>query len=90
MSGRTAPSTSELALKTNNARQFDIGGGSTPKPFDPVPIVDKGTQMRVDRSNVDVDQEMAHLAQNSGYAQDMSQLLVQQYARYREAITEQP
>ena len=86
----TPPSKSELPMETNSARQFAIGDGAPPKPFDPVPIIDTGTQMRVDRSNVDIDQEMAHLSMNSGYAQDMAKLLLQQYNRYSEAIKEQP
>ena len=44
--------------------------------------------MRVDRSNVDVDQEMARLSENAGYSQTMSQLLQEQYKFLREAITE--
>jgi len=86
----TPPSTTSLPMKTDSSRQFAIDAGAPPKPFDPVPIVDSATQMRVDRSNVDIDQEMAHLSQNSGYGQDVSQLLGQQYTRFREAITEQP
>lgn len=46
--------------------------------------------MRADGSNVDVDQEMANLSQNSGYSQTMSQLLQVRFMRLREAITEQP
>ena len=45
-------------------------------------------QMRVDGSNVDVDQEMAKLSLNSAYAQTMGQLLQNQYSRLRQAIQE--
>jgi len=51
---------------------------------------DETDQMRPDGSNVDVDQEMAQLSQNSGYSQTMSQLLQVQFMRLRQAITEQP
>jgi flagellar basal body rod protein FlgB len=44
--------------------------------------------MRVDGSNVDLDQEMAKLSLNSAYSQTMHQLLSTQYARLRQAIEE--
>ena len=46
-------------------------------------------QMRVDGSNVDIDQEMAKLSINSSYQQTMGQLLQTQYTRIRQAIEEQ-
>lgn len=79
----------EMALKTDNSRQFNINGALPPQPYDPKPRIDESTQMRVDRSNVDVDQEMAQLAQNSDYAQTAANLLKKQYTLLREAITEQ-
>jgi flagellar basal body rod protein FlgB len=45
--------------------------------------------MRIDGSNVDVDQEMAKLSINSGYAQQMATLLTNQYTRVRKAIAEE-
>ena len=79
----------ELALKTDDERQFNINGAVPPVPYDPKPQVDESTQMRVDRSNVDVDQEMAQLQQNSGYQQTMASFLKSQYSWLRESITEQ-
>jgi flagellar basal-body rod protein FlgB len=79
----------ELALTTNDPRQFDVNGAAPPVPYDPKPHVDETTQMRADRSNVDADQEMATLEQNSGYQQTMTDLLQKQYTWMREAITEQ-
>jgi flagellar basal-body rod protein FlgB len=81
-------SSDQLAMATNSDRQFAIGS-SAPQPFDPQMQVDDTDQMRVDGSNVDLDQETAQLAQNSGYSQTMSQLLQVQFMRLREAITEQ-
>ena len=78
----------QLGLKTNSSRQFAIGDAVAPQPFDPVAHVDEKTQMRVDKSNVDIDQETALLAANSGYEQTMSQLLGMQYKGLREAIQE--
>jgi flagellar basal body rod protein FlgB len=46
--------------------------------------------MRVDGSNVDIDQQMAQLSSNTGYQETVSQLLQEQYKFIREASTEQP
>lgn len=81
-------SSGDLSMLTNDDRQFGAGGSA--QPFAPQVQVDQTDQMRADGSNVDVDQEMAQLAQNSGYGQTMSQLLQVQFMRLREAITEQP
>jgi flagellar basal-body rod protein FlgB len=80
-------SSDDLALVTNDDRQFGSAGAPG---FSPQMQIDTTDQMRPDGSNVDVDQEMAQLSQNSGYSQTMSQLLQVQFARLREAITEQP
>lgn len=84
------PASDDLGMKTDDGRQFALGAQATPQPFDPQVQVDTTDKMRVDGSNVDVDQESAQLAQNSGYSQTMSQLLQVQFMRLREAITEQP
>jgi flagellar basal-body rod protein FlgB len=85
----TPSSPNELALSTDDDRQFNVNGAVPPIPYDPKAQVDETTQMRVDRSNVDVDQEMAQLEQNSGYQETMAQLLKSQYAWLRESISEQ-
>lgn len=79
----------ELTMTTDDDRQFDVNGAVPPVPYDPKAQVDETTQMRVDRSNVDVDQEMARLQQNSGYQETMTALLKNQYAWLRESIEEQ-
>ena len=76
----------ELALKTTSDRHVD--GPQAPEPFSITTTVDNEQQMRIDGSNVDVDQEMAKLSLNSTYAQTMGQLLQQQYSRLRQAIQE--
>ena len=86
----TPPDPNVLAMKTDDERQFAVGGVQSPVPFDPQIQVDRTQQMRVDGSNVDVDQEMAELSQNSGYSQTMAQLLQGQFKLIREAVTEQP
>jgi|SRR5579863_5811547 len=87
--GIPAP-TDELQLATDDDRQIEVDGASPPVPFDPQATVDTSVQMRVDQSNVDVDQEMAKLAQNSDYQGAMSQFVQEQYKFLREAIQEQP
>jgi flagellar basal-body rod protein FlgB len=84
----TPASTDELAMTTNDARQFNVNGAVPPVPFDPQAHVDDSTQMRADKSNVDIDQEMALLEQNTGYQSTMSTLLSKEYAWIREAVTE--
>jgi flagellar basal-body rod protein FlgB len=86
----TPPDPDELAMTTDDDRQFAIGDGTAPQPYDPQPVVDYTTQMRVDGSNVDIDQQMSELSENTSYQQTMSQLLQEQYKFLREAITEQP
>ena len=79
-----------MALKTDDDRQFSLNDAVPPAAFDPQASADETIQMRVDKSNVDIDQESAKLQQNSGYEQTMNQLLMAQYKRIREAIQEQP
>ena len=78
----------ELALTTTSDRHIPIGGAQDAQPFAITTTVDDSQQMRVDGSNVDVDQEMAKLSLNSAYAQTMGQLLQNSYTRIREAIQE--
>jgi flagellar basal-body rod protein FlgB len=80
----------QLAMTTDDDRQFAIGGAAAPVPYDPTPTVDDTTTMRVDQSNVDIDQQMAQLSENTGYQQTVSQLLQMQYKMMREVSTEQP
>ena len=81
----------ELAMTVDNERMIPTGGPAAPgtQTFSVTSSVDDTTQMRVDGSNVDVDQEMAKLSLNSAYQQTMSQLLTNSYGRLRKAITDQ-
>jgi flagellar basal-body rod protein FlgB len=85
----TPASPDELALETDDPRQFDVNGAMAPVPFDPQGHVDETTQDRVDKSNVDIDQEATLLQQNAGYQQTMAGLLQKQYTWLRQAVTEQ-
>jgi flagellar basal-body rod protein FlgB len=76
----------ELGLAITSERHFAAGGVQDAQPFAVTTTVQQDQQMRVDGSNVDVDQEMAKLSLNSSYAQTMGQLLQNQYSRLRQAI----
>ena len=80
----------ELAMTVDNERMIPVGGPQAPaQTFSITSTVDDTQQMRVNGSNVDVDQEMAKLSLNSAYQQTMSQLLTNSYGRLRKAITDQ-
>ena len=85
----TSANPDELALSTDDDRQFNINGAVAPVAYDPKPQMDETTQMRLDGSNVDLDQETAKLQQNAGYQETMTALLKNQYAWLRESIEEQ-
>ena len=76
----------ELALTTTSDRHIALDGPQDAEPFAITTTVADDQQMRIDGSNVDVDQEMAKLSLNSAYAQTMGQLLQNQYSRLRQAI----
>jgi len=78
----------QLGLAITSDRHFAGGGSQSAQPFSVTTTVQDSQQMRVDGSNVDVDQEMAKLSLNSAYAQTMGQLLQNQYSRLRQAIQE--
>ncbi len=87
----TEPATGDpdqLGLAFTSDRHFRVGGAQGAEPFSVTTTVQQDEQMRVDGSNVDVDQEMAKLSLNSAYAQTMGQLLQNQYSRLRQAIQE--
>lgn len=77
-----------LDLVTTDDRHMSANGSHAPDSFAVTTTVDNTRRMRVDGSNVDVDQEMAKLSLNSAYAQTMGQLLQTQYSRLRQAIQE--
>ena len=85
----TPPDPNELQLVTDNPHQIEINGEIPPQPFHvSAAVSDSPIRMRVDGSNVDLDQEMAELTQNSAYQQTMAQFLTTQYTRVRSAIEE--
>ena len=85
----TPPDPNELSLAVTNSKMIQINGEIPAQPFKVVASpVDDPIRMRVDGSNVDLDQEMALLTQNSSYQQSMAQFLTSQYSRLRSAIEE--
>ena len=82
------PDPDELQMTLTNARDLGPEGPAVPATFSVTTSVDETEQMRVDGSNVDVDQEMAKLSINSAYQQTIGQLLQTQYARLRRAVTD--
>ncbi|MGH7683241.1 MAG: flagellar basal body rod protein FlgB [Vulcanimicrobiaceae bacterium] len=86
----TPPDPNQLQLVTDNPNMIEINGEVPAQPFHvAATVVDNPTRMRVDGSNVDLDQEMALLTQNSAYQQTMAQFLTSQYTRLRSSIREQ-
>ena len=79
---------SQLPLTVDNPMHFAVGGAAPPVPFQPDVTVDRTTQMRADHSNVDPDEEMAKLTENSIYSGAIAQYLQADYSRLREAIQE--
>jgi flagellar basal-body rod protein FlgB len=84
---RVQPDSDELQMVSTDPRHFGALDPSA-ETFSITTTVDDAEQMRVDGSNVDVDQEMAKLSINSAYHQTMEQLLQTQYTRLRRAITD--
>ncbi len=83
-----APNPDELALTTTSDRDIPVSGAADPAAFSITTTVNDTQQMRVDGSNVDVDQEMAKLSLNSAYSQTMAQLLQNQYTVLKASIEE--
>jgi len=79
----------QLSIVTTTDRHIAPDAPAPVEPFAVTRTLDESQQMRVDGSNVDVDQEMAQLSQNSAYGQTMAQLLQVQFTRLREVISEQ-
>lgn len=85
------PDPNELSLVVDHPNDITVNDGIAPTPYTtPAIQVDQGTQMRVDQSNVDVDQEMAELAQNTGYQETMAQLLKVNYTQLGQLFRENP
>jgi flagellar basal-body rod protein FlgB len=78
----------ELAMTASSESDIPASGTTDPPGFKVTTTVADTQQMRLDGSNVDVDQEMAKLSLNSEYAQTMGQLLTNQYSLIKAAVEE--
>src|ERR1700733_6455179 len=78
----------ELAMTSTSAGDIPASGTTDLPGFKVTTTVADTQQMRLDGSNVDVDQEMAKLSLNSEYAQTMGQLLTNQYTLIKASIEE--
>jgi flagellar basal-body rod protein FlgB len=85
------PDPDQLGLVVDNPAHIPLNDGVDATPYTtPAPHTDAAIQMRVDKSNVDVDQEMAELAMNTGYQQTMAQLLKTNYSEIGTLLRENP
>jgi len=82
------PDPNQLQMAITNAGDITTDPTAEVVPFSVSTTVDDTQQLRLDGSNVDIDQEMAKLSLNAAYRQTMGQLLGTQYTRIREAIQE--
>ena len=82
------PDPTELQLAITSEKDITTDPTAEVIPFKVLTNVDDSQQLRLDGSNVDIDQEMAKLSLNAAYRQTMGQLLGTQYTRIREAIQE--
>jgi flagellar basal-body rod protein FlgB len=78
----------ELAMTATSESDIPASGTADLPGFKVTTTVADTQQMRLDGSNVDVDQEMAKLSLNSEYAQTMGQLLTNQYTLIKASIEE--
>ena len=82
------PDPDQLQIAVTSDKDITTDPTAVVKPFAVSQSLDEGQQLRLDGSNVDVDQEMAKLSLNSAYAQTMGQMLGVQYTRTRDALQE--
>jgi flagellar basal-body rod protein FlgB len=82
------PDPNELQMVVTNDKFITTDPAAKVIPFKTTTSVDDTQQLRLDGSNVDIDQEMAKLSLNAAYRQTMGQMLGTQYTRIREAIQE--
>lgn len=81
----------DLALAVDQPGMIGVGDPIPPEPYQPPQIeIDNPLQMRLDHSNVDVDQEMSQMAENTAYSQTMAQILKVQYQQLDTVFKESP
>lgn len=72
--------------KTTGPRHFPIGGVGLISEVQPRVIIDNDTRFRADRNNVNIDEEMADLAENTHRNLAFTELLNRRYRGIREVL----
>ncbi len=74
--------------KRTSDRHFQIGGVGVVGAVEPRVIIDNNTRFRADRNNINIDQEMANLAENTQKNLAFTELLSRRYAGLRRLLQE--
>ena len=78
----------QLQLETTDPRHFALSAAPDPAMLRPRVVTDETTTLRNDGNNVDIDNEVAKLAQNTVWYQTLAQIAQHQYAQILDAITD--
>ncbi len=73
---------------TTNPKHFKIGGPSDPMKVNPVTLTDMHYTARMDENNVNIDQEMAELAENYIRYSAMQTQVTSEFNRLRMVVRE--
>lgn len=77
-----------LELTRTDARHFDVGTAPDLDTVQPRVVTDVTSNLRNDGNNVDIDQEVSRLAENTVWYQTLSQITQKQFSELQTAITE--
>ncbi len=77
-----------FAGKTTDPRHFDIGGAMMLEMVSPRVGIDNNTRFRPDRNNINIDEEMAALAQNTMRNEAFTELLKRRFEGLSSTIRE--
>jgi flagellar basal-body rod protein FlgB len=69
--------------KTTDDRHFRIGGVGVVGEVTPRVVIDNNTRFRADRNNINIDEEMANLAENTQKNVALTDLLSRRYREIR-------
>jgi flagellar basal-body rod protein FlgB len=77
-----------LAAMRTDPAHLDFSAAPSMNEVQPEVITDRGSSLRNDGNNVDIDREMSLLAQNTVWYSTLAQITQQQFSSLRSAITE--
>ncbi|MFH1738888.1 MAG: flagellar basal body rod protein FlgB [bacterium] len=72
--------------KTTSNRHFHIGGVGVLGEVQPRVVIDNNTRFRADRNNINIDEEMSNLAENTQKNLAFTELLARRYQGIRQVI----